>query len=149
MFISAINNCQRTSFGHIYSNTVDTVLQAPEQLKKKQEAKLYDMVSRASKLNKSVITSSTSKGLVLLTANDCGTRNIYKTYKTSHDLKTNLEQLETAVKDAEALEETSLPKINPLKAGITRNEAIGRPERHNTGYTYIYNQTLNGYNSDF
>ncbi len=149
MFISAINNCQKSSFGHIYSNTVDTVLKSNEPLKRKQETKLNDSVVRASKLNKSVITSSTTKGIVLLTAGDSGNRHIYKTYPTGYDLKTNLEQLEAAVKDAEELENTSLPKINPLKEGITAREAIGIPERCNYNYTHIYEHTLNGYNAKF
>ena len=149
MFISAINNCPKTSFGHIYSNTVDAVLHASDSPKKKQEAKLYDTVSRASTLNKSVITSSTTKGIVLLTSNDSGKRSIFKTYPIGYDLKTNMAQLEEAVKDAENLEKTSLPKINPLKKGITAESAIGRPEKCSCSYRYIYNKTINGYNADF
>ena len=76
MFISPINTAQKTSFGHIYSNAVDTVLQADSPLNKKQESKLYDTVSRASRLYKSVITSSSTKGFVLLTSGEDGKRNI-------------------------------------------------------------------------
>lgn len=150
MLISAINNAQRTSFGHIYSQTIDTVLKAGEPSGKKEEIKLYNAVKRASELDKSVITSSTTKGFVLLTKGKDGKRDIYKTYQVFDDFKSNLGQLETAVKDAEALEKTSLPSINPLKNGISSETAKGIPEKYSHNhYYYIYDKTLNGYNTNF
>ncbi len=149
MFISPINNSTKVSFGHIYSNAVDIILQRSEPLSKKQEAKLYQAVARAAELNKSVITSSTSKGLVLLVANSAGTRNIYKTYHTGHDAKTNIAQLIDAVKDAEELEKTNLADINPLKKGVSVESSVGRPESLGCNCQHIYNKTINGYNSSF
>ena len=151
MFISAINNTPKASFGHIYSQAVDTVLKNYGPSTKKEEAKLYDTVSRASRLHKSVITSSFTKGFVLLTAGESGKRNIYKTFPVSEhgDFKSNFVQLEKAVKEAEQLEKTSLPKINPIKDGISSEAAKGIPDNLNYNRHYIYDKTINGYKTDF
>lgn len=148
MFISPINNSTKVSFGHIYSNAVDTIIKHSEPLNRKQEAKLLNAVERAAELNKSVITASTSKGLVLLTANSAGSRDIHKTYSLSCDAKTNISQLEDAVKDAERLEKTDLAEIKQLKGGITAS-TVGRPESVSCNCQHIYNNTLNGYTARF
>ncbi len=144
-----INNLPNVSFGHIYSNALDSVLRNNGRLNRKQEAKLYDAVSRAAQLNKSVITASTSKGLVLLTSGETGHREIYSTYHLRSDAKTNIEQLESVVKDAEALEKKDLPVINPLKKGASVESSIGRPDNRSCNLQYIYNKTYNGYNTSF
>lgn len=156
MFISPINNSTRVSFGHIYSNAVDSVIEHSKPLTKKEriftkkeEAKFDNLVTRASELNKSVITSSTSKGLVLLTANTSGRRDIHDTYTLGHDAKTNLEQLDAVVKEAEALEKTDLPNINPLRKGASRDSMIGKPVNGDSRFENIYNKTINGFNAIF
>ena len=70
-------------------------------------------------------------------------------YQTNSDANKNLAQLEKAVNDAEQLERTSLSKINPLKRGISKDAAKGIPKNYGYYYSYIYDKTLNGYNTIF
>ena len=144
-----ISSKYNVSLGHIYSNAVDKVLKNIDgKLTSKQEKRLSQAVDRASMLNKSVLTSK-SQGLVLLTGEN-NTRNIYKIYPLGYDAKTNLDQLEDAVKDAEELEKTSLPSIDPLKGSTEIQQSKGFCENpQHSCYQYIFNKTYNGYTAKF
>ncbi|MBR6162648.1 hypothetical protein IKQ26_01980 [bacterium] len=141
-----ISSNYNVSFGHIYSNAVDSVLKRSNKLTQKQENQIGEAVEKAAAFKKSVITSSTTKGLVLLTADKNGQRQLEKTYPMGIDAKTNIEQLETAVKDAEKLEKLGLPEITPAKKVIT-----GTTDYIDGQYYYpnIYKNVYNGYNTTF
>jgi len=144
-----ISSNYNVSFGHIYSNAVDSVLRNHEGLTKKQEAQLDKTVERASALNKSVITSSTQKGLVLLFSEN-GQRALYKTYPLGSDIKTKLEQLEDVVKDAEHLEKSELQDIDPLMGTKAGKSTKGFCESiKNYPYQHVYDKTYNGYAAKF
>lgn len=137
-----ISSNYNVSFGHIYSQALDSVLKNSEKMTRKQETQLNEAVKKASGFQKSVITSSTSKGLVLLTSDKNGNRVLEKTYPMTYITNTNIEQLKDVVKDAERLEKSDLADINPVKIA-------GRPESVGFNYQYIYDKTINGYSAKF
>jgi len=146
-----ISSNYNVSFGHIYSQAVDKVIKNSADITKKQESQLNKTVDRAAGFQKSVITASTSQGLVLLSSTAAGNRQIEKTYPMGYDAKTNIEQLQSAVQDAEKLEKTGRPVIQPLKGNVSASLLMGSTEEEgrNSRYQNIYSKTINGYNAKF